>query len=480
MSTHAEAAPGPDTSASFVAALALIVLAYMAAAVFAHPMADDFDFATNARSGIWPAWWRQYQGWNGRYTSNLFGFTSPLALGGLAAYRAAAMMMIAATAAALFAFIREIAPSLSRRDALACALGACALFLAQAPSIGEAVYWYTSAVTYQLAVVLMLVHAAAVIRLERETRRGRRVMWWAVALATLVAAIGCNEVALLLLVVAYVIVLAASVVRSQPRRVVPGALLITALSAAAIVLLSPGNAARGAAYPDRHHLLRSSAMTALQTLRFESDWVSSGLLLLATILFIPLADRFCVSAAGTERTGTRWLAVSALVAAVPLSVFPAYWATGILGQHRTLNTAYVVFLIGWFIAVAMWIAAPGGRIAGLRSAARRIRGPAAVLLFIALALTRNSYGLALDVVTGRLTGLDRELSARYAALDACRLGGEQTCTLPALHAKPESMFVIDIAPDPKDWVNVAYARYFGVPAVQRAPVSTTTHPDVRH
>ena len=118
-------------------------------------------------------------------------------------------------------------------------------------------------------------------------------------------------------------------------------------------MLSPGNGTRQAMFPAHYQLAHSVGMSALQTLRFVSDWASSGTLLLATVVFAPMAAKLLGQHAQNPRRARWgfWLSVAGLLLVVPLGVFPAYWETGILGQHRTVNAAHFVFLILWFMAV---------------------------------------------------------------------------------------------------------------------------------
>jgi hypothetical protein len=221
-------------------------------------------------------------------------------------------------------------------------------------------------------------------------------------------------------------------------------------------------------------------MSALQTVRFAGDWAASGSLLLATVLFAPLAAKLWGRHAEHPQRAVQglWLSLAGLLLVVPISVFPAYWETGILGQHRTVNVAHFVFLVVWFMAVSLWMTGKSTSTSAdaLRSFGREWRLPLAVVLLAALALTRNSYALGLDFFEGRFTAFDREMTVRERTLDACRRASTATCAIDAIHAKPASFFILDVSADPHDWVNVAYARYFGLAEVRLSPADSS---DVR-
>jgi hypothetical protein len=270
-----------------------------------------------------------------------------------------------------------------------------------------------------------------------------------------------------------------SLLEGQRPRILFGGLFAVAALCALLVMFSPGNGTRQSMFPAHYQLVRSVGMSGLQTLRFASDWASSGPLLLATALFAPLAAKLWGRHGENRRSIVQglWLSAAGLLLVVPISVFPAYWETGILGQHRTVNVAHFVFLLVWFIALSLWVATGSARANALRSFGHEWRVPLALLLVAALALTRNSYALGLDFFEGRFTAFDREMKAREHALGSCREAAEKTCAIDPIAAAPASFFLLDISADPHDFVNVAYARYFSLAEVQ---LSSPGPNNVRH
>lgn len=436
-------------------------------------MADDFVYASNARNGFWSAWLQEYVGWNGRYASNVLVLNAPVMLG-LAGYRGAAIVMLVSAVAAVYLFVRALAgDGLTRSEALTCCLTFAALYLSQAPSLGESIYWYTSAATYHVPLILALLHLTLIIRYVRRRHPaiGDR-LGLAFAAVLLVGAVGSNEVMMLMMLALYAMWFLWSIQEGGTRRILSGGFLLVTIASALAVVLSPGNAVRRSMYPAvAHHLAHSFGMTALQTLRFSSEWVSSGALLLATVLFLPMAEKWSRRRPQNPHRVTQylWLLAAGLLLVIPIAVFPAYWETSVLGQHRTVNMAYFAFLILWFIAAAMWVMSGSAKSSIVRAFGDELRLPLALLLLAALALTRNSYALGSDFVSGRLAGFDLEMDRRYAALRACQERGDRTCVIEPIQNKPASFVVLDVSADPSDYVNVAYARYFGLAEVRLIP-----------
>jgi hypothetical protein len=457
--------------------LVTILSPFLVACLFVHPMADDFIYASNARFGFWTAWSREYVGWNGRYASNALVLSSPLAFGWLEGHRVAAAVMVVSTALAVYLFARALsAGGLTRQEAVGCCLTFSALYLSQAPSIGEDIYWYTSAATYHAPLVIALLHLTLVVRYVRHDHRtvGDRGKL-ALALVLLAALVGFNEVVMAMMLVLYGALFTWSLLEGQRFRMLFGGVFAFTGVCALLVMLSPGNGTRQSLFATHYQLARSVGMSAMQTLRFVGDWASSGLLLLATVVFAPMAARLW----GRQSQNSRrvplslWLSMGGLLLVVPVSVFPAYWETGTLGQHRTVNVAYFAFLVLWFISVSLWMASGSKRANALQAFGREWRLPLALLLLSALALTRNSYALGLDFVDGRFAAFHREMEARERTLGECRDAERTICEIPAVRTKPASFFVLDISADPHDWVNVAYARYFGLAEVRLSPADSS-------
>lgn len=462
-------------AAAFAAAIAPFVIL----AAYAYPTADDFDYAMDTRlEGYWPAFSHQYTGWNGRFASNFLVLANPMVPGSTTIYRMVAAAMFAVTIAAIYVFIRAIAgPALDRRVAAVCALAWCGAYLAGVPALGENFYWYTGAVTYQLSSVLLLAQVALFVRALRQRTASHTFTLVALSGLLVVFVVGMNEIAMLLAVAFYGAFGAFAALRGNRRATAASAVCFAAAVAAGLaVWLAPGNAVRAALYPTKHELVRSVAMTAMQTVRFGATWATAGTLLLATMLFIPLAERIAATDRFWRELPRREF-ITLLVApfaAIPLGIFPAFWATGLLGQHRTVSVAYAAFVALWFVAT---LAVAGrGLIPGSALAAPAPFRPAlACALAVAIAFTGNGYTVMTDLMTGRARRFAEAMAGRSAMLAVCRPAGTRPCVIPRLPDPPRVTYVSDEAAD-AEWAVQSHARYLGVSHVELAPAPD----DVRH
>ncbi len=453
-----------------IALLAAIVLGFLAGLRYVHPLADDLDVAATLREGaFFPSWRQQYLTWSGRYGSMPLVFANSLLVESLTRYRMALAGIVLATMGALYWFVATLAAGMwTRREILLSTLTLMAVYLSQMPGLGESVFWYSSSVTYQAVLAVALAHFASLLRFVRTGRRP----WVVLASALLAFVAGFNEVVMLLLVAFYTATFIWTLTSNRALRTVVGSQMAIAMLAGAIVALSPGNAAREAMFPDRHQLVRSVAMTGLQTARFLGDWVSNGVVLIASILLASMGIRPARRLAPEPMQQRALLAIAlvGIVIVVPVVVFPTYWETGMLGGHRGVNMAFFVFLLLWFFALTLWMT--GSRHADmLQSLGRELRVGLVVLMLVGLTVTRNGYALGFDAIDGQLGRFDMEMRAREAALGSCRSNGELTCTITALQTKPASFVVADVSSDPRNWVNVAYARYYRLSSVlvRRSP-----------
>jgi len=453
-----------DRTARFALAVIAVIAPYVLLAAYAHPGADDFTYAVDTlRDGYWTSIRDQYLLWNGRFTSNFLELGGPMVWQSIGLYRAVAAAMIVATVAASWVVVHAVArDAWTTGQTFAAALCLAALDLHGLPALAENIYWYTGSVTYQLSAILLVLQIAVTVR---ALRAARALSSWTLAAALLAVAIaGMNEVAMLLELALYTTVAVVSYLDNRRALVAPASFLLAAtIAGGVLVAVAPGNAVRSSLYPVRHELLRSLALTGLQTIRFAVEWTTSGTLLLASLLYLPLGAELARTPPFRTITPRATIALAlAPFATIPIAVLPAYWATGLLGQHRTVSVAYFVFLVLWFAALT---AAFAREWLPRSTLDRRAQAVLTTLLVLALAVTGNGYRVAVDFARGRPAIFDREMSARYASLRACAADARSECIVPALSVLPDALFAFDLSPDSNHWVNVGYAMYFKVPRV---------------
>ena len=147
-----------------------------------------------------------------------------------------------------------------------------------------------------------------------------------------------------------------------------------------------------------------------------------------------------------------------LVLTTAACVFPAYWATGLLGTYRTLNVAYFFFLPLWFVNLTVWLNHPWG--VTLRTFALS-RHMTAVLLAIALldmSFNKHGYDACMDLLQGRAQRFDAAMIDRYARFTS----GTDVITFSDVVDPPRTLCMYRQSGDDRRWMNDCEARYFGV------------------
>jgi len=442
-----------------VALVMLLTHAWLAR--YAHPMADDLSYARKDVSiGAWAAAVWEYLHWNGRYASNFLVLFGPMR-GGLDAighYRAVPVALMGATLSAAFFLLRAIGgTSLGSRMALSGALLWTVVFMHAMPDLAEGFYWYTGAVTYQLANALLLAYLALLVQHYRSPSSARLLL----AAPLLFVVIGFHEVMMLLLVVLHAALVARNLVQ---RRSVPGwlwLLLAVTLGGAALMMLAPGNAVRSAYFPQRQQLIPSLGMSLAQTGRFLLVWCSSPVVLGLSGLFVLHHQRICERYPPLRNAwGLRpWMTMVLAPVVVFLCVFPSYWSTGILGQYRTLNVACFLVIPILFLVLAAWLARPKVQERLPRFQRAEVVGLLVVITVAGLLGTRNGRRANEDLYTGRAERSDRQLWHRYAVLE--HGDPQRTITIPPITDPPKSLYVLELRQDPTFLQNMDHALWFG-------------------
>lgn len=451
---------------AFFILLTASLLKYVWLARYCHPMADDWSYAHQGITRDLLPWLQgEYLNWNGRYFSNVLVGKGPLVLGldALWLYRSVPVMLVLLTAVAAFVLIRSLTrEALTAREQMTGALVFLSLFIHGMPNMGEGFYWYTGAVTYQLGNALFLFHLARLVgdRSARETSLFRSL----VDALLIIAIIGSSEVHMVLMVAlhgAAMLLPRASATGSRARKWWK---LLLVIACACVAILAPGNAVRSSLFADAHDALHSLWWSLLQTGRFALTWAIDPALLVCSAFYLPLSRRLATTELRFARAFglNPWMTSTALLAVIFLCAFPAYWGTGILGQHRTMNVAYCFFLLLWFINLTAWdVHVFSKRWNVLPRLSPVVVGLLGVALILLLNLDGNGGDTARDLVTGRAARFDGQMEHRYSLLEQARISNSLVM-LPATMDPPLSLPLYELHDDPHHWVNQCYALYFGL------------------
>ncbi|HRD52621.1 MAG TPA: hypothetical protein PKY96_08235, partial [Flavobacteriales bacterium] len=205
---------------------------------------------------------------------------------------------------------------------------------------------------------------------------------------------------------------------------------------------------------------------AMQSARFMLTWLISPALLLVSLLWLAnLRSWMQASPWLSERLPRPWPIAIVLVLLLFMCMALPYWASGLLGQHRTVNATLLVLLPGWLLLLASirieWI-----RRRHWPAMKESLQLAAFGLLLIACVTTGSGGRITTDLLSGRLARFDAQMRQRYAAIEESAANHERLLEWPALNDPPRSLRYLDATPDPEHWINRSVTNYLGADSLR--------------
>lgn len=439
---------------------------YIYLSQFCHPAADDFTYAYKGNTeNIFNSLINEYLSWNGRYISNIFVLINPLAFGFeyLYIYKIIPVVIILLTIVGFYFFLKTITNNLlTNIDLWLYSLLISLLYIFQMPDIAEGFYWFTGAFTYQLANIFALLFLISFINFLKKKYLLNKVFHLIITILLLFIVIGFNEVIMLIIFCFMLVLFFISYQNKHHNRKTVLIYLIFTVLFSCIVFFAPGNHVRGVYFTENHNLFYSLQYTGLQTLRFSIKWISSAAILLSSVLYIPLSNKLSKKATLFSNSFylTPLLSSAFLLLIIFVCVFPAYWSTGILGQHRTVNTAYFFFIILWFINLTVWINYFKNKANINFSLNNTIKLIFVLIIWLDISFTRNGYGAAMDIFYNKARNFDKQMTRRYQIIEQNKETDNEFIYFKPIQEKPNTLFVLDITDNPEHWLNRGYIIYF--------------------
>lgn len=451
-----------------IGVLFLCLLPYLILFSYCHPSGDDFSYAVlGTKQDLFPALIDEYNSWNGRFFSNIFVLKNPLVFrdSWLWVYRISLFGIFVFTILSVFCFFNYFLKRIvNRRLILIITLFFMLLNLFQMPILSEGTYWYTSVVTYQLANCFTLFYFIGLHRFSCMQQGWRKNLAFFTLCISIILLAGFNEVEMLLLVALHMVVLFIQWKNKLSNQSWFLGFFISSILGFCLVFFAPGNKVREAYFLDEsHRFIYSMFQTTLQMIRFTFQWIFSGVLILVSLLYLSF-NQYVDSIYKLIRVHffiNRWIAICAQFGVLFLAIFPAYWSTGIMGQHRTVNLAYFYFIILWFINITLW----RDSILKLKFIyIFNFKKYALILSIILVSFTNNSFSAWKDLLSQDAYDFNNQLNSRYLLLDSVDVNSTNIQGLPVLTKKPKSIFIYDVSSNPNYFSNTCYKTYWNLKA----------------
>lgn len=436
----------------------LTLVPYLLLSSYIFPVADDFSYALQGIDSIWDHYKINYLNWCGRYTSNfivlLNGFITP----NIFLYRLYPILLIITIVFSIYILTRKINFQDATFPAFLFSLLFTSVYLNILPNTAEGLYWYTGSVTYVLPVFLFVLYVLLAQKIIVGSWLLNRWFHLLLMAITAIVIIGFNESLMLLFVCMHVIVFLLLKKTAESKRVF-FIFILLCIAASLVIILAPGNENRSAFFPQRHRLFYSLVYSTAQTARFSLKWMLSPALLLFTVFYIPYADKINKNVVWDKFISINIIFIFiGLLFVIFCAVFPPYWATGMLGQHRTLNTILIVFMFFWLVFIHILVHRFSDSY--ILSTLSKNKKTIFFLLIFSLVFTGNGYTAISDLFQGRAAAFKTQLNDRDIKFKNAHNNGLKQFTVDTLHCKPSSIFVLDITTDSTHWINYSYAEYY--------------------
>lgn len=409
---------------------------------FAHPIADDLVFGYKSKTqDFWELTQQTYLTWNGRYSGNFFIYLFPVSVDNLTLYRGLLLANLILLITGFYYFFSRLFYNANIITKWSITLLSLLTYISITANIAEAFYWFTSVVYYQLSLSLFLIVFGLVIDFHQQRFCFHSKFHVFLILLLEFIMVGLNETMALISAFLFLALFIWLGVRKKQNFTFWLSLFIVALLGLVIVVFSPGNENRMANYEGNEDLFKAAFMGLLQVIRFAIQFVLSfsGL-----FYFLFIACFYQALPESIKNIPKRYLIFSFLVI-VFLCVAPSYFATGMLGQHRTMNLAALFFVILLSLLAIK---------AGKELNERLPRKPEKMVLYFVILffVVGNGRIAILDLYRGDAQQYSEELNKRYVTLKEKK----STKELYRLSKTPKSLFIVDIKNNDEYWVDKSY------------------------
>ncbi|MFT4033523.1 MAG: hypothetical protein QM669_13975 [Siphonobacter sp.] len=437
--------------------LFLTVSPLLLLSLFNHPSAaDDYCFAWYAREkGVLEATIIYYNGWSGRYFSNLLFHLTPLTLNWLWYFKVYPIMAISGSLASLYVFLKFfIRQSITTVFLIAAAL--FILYLLELSSYAESFYWITGSYPYLLPQLLTLFLVIALSRLYQSDTK--KYLYFATIYLLIVIIIGTCEIFIILLTGLFGALIAYRLLFRGKLDFRLISFLVVSLICTYFVLESPGIKIRQAAEGGGGTLPFAVEMSVISLARYFIKWLP--LLTVFSIFWVYwLKDRLPTAKLFNDLFRIRpWFGWLSWLGIVPFLFLPFFFGKGMdVAPARVVNVVYFYFLIGFFYNLTvslLWL---------YEHKDLRIPMPSyLVMLAVAtlpfLYLQNTNFRMVIsDLKNGTAARYDQQLTERDEQI---RQSQADTIYVEPLHSIPKTLFVEDIQEDPGFLWNDCQARFY--------------------
>ena len=432
----------------------IIVTPFVFICFFTHPSTDDLCYTYRSLSGFWDTQVYYYNEWSGRYFATALSSIYPYITDVLKGYGFAILFFFISFFLALLVLFKSLAGNLvSNRKLLWGTLIFLAIYLTRMESTSEGFYWFSGVVSYSYGNALLLILLSFLILDKRSKyKKNYQKIAYVLSCITLIFAVaGTNELNAVLLVVGIFGVIFIPSYSRQPSKSLWRICLGATTIAVATAILAPGNFVRVDHYVDNKFVNRDNLEVVWNYSlvhsftnygKYLTSWVLDSGLLSASLLFMIWSIYLLQNNTHFSQKyhKIKIPKISAILIYIVIWLllilfifsFPHFFG-GYL-PDRIINLAYLVFLLGWFIAVFILSVFLKDKIASIDlNQFNFIITSAQIVLMMGLLLQGNFLQAVSDLFLNAPT-YDAELKTRYELIS--QNINEKSVRVPPLSKKP--------------------------------------------
>ena len=495
-----ESFAGRVTSATAIFLFLLACVPLLCLSLYNHPSAaDDYCFADTAvHYGFWSAQNYYYNGWTGRYFSNMLVHANPLVWGWYDGFKLIPLLAVTALVSALFALVSELLRGELLKTRLLTTGVLFFLIVLALQSVVEAFFWTAAVATYTVPTVLTIYLLAVMLRWYRKPTGPDK--WLTVVWAGFLvfASIGSGETNLILLLLLLLAIAGYRLLFQRTFDPFLAFLVVVALASSWLLFRAPGNAIRMGGNPHSGELIKSMGSSFGWLAKSVGGWLIKTPILPLSLLYWPMARRITQPGAPNARLFAlpAPLLTVVYVGLLAATIFPSYYGIGLPPFSRTMNVLFVFFTLGWFFVLTVWAGRnqPDGAETGTPAFSANRYGPSTTPLLVVTALwlvgsvafSASLKQLYTDLLGGGAAVYNREMNERHRQL----LQPGDTLRLSPISVYPASLFVEDLKPERAHLWNRCQSGYYNhkaiildstgtTAALSPAPASSVGFPDKR-
>ncbi len=428
-------------------------------AMYNHPSVDDdYCFAYMTRDyGFWAAQKLYYEGWSGRYISNMIFHATPLAFGVFWFVKVMPFLILGYLFHAIYTFIGEVLnPTQSNRLLLTATF--LSLFIIFSPSVIDTFYWYSSVFIFPTSFGFFLYFIVVVLRYYQPQYQHIKLPIAFLAATLVFFIVGSNEVMMLFIIGFCGAVWGYILLFKRRFDTLFFALMLIGLYFAYFwvvqakgnqIRLVGGNVLGGAIALSLKNALKSTITAIL-------NW-SVLFFIFAVIYSTYFLQRNYQSAPSNIFKVNVWMVILGLISLIFLMFFVIHYGNDMGVPDRVKNVIFAIFTIGFFYIITIFHFKYPRDFKG-RYSDWVVYGVFSIIILVnVLYYGKNLKTMYADIRLGIAKRYDQEMTQRYTQI---RESKSDTVYVAPLKNIPKSLCFDEIKTNENHLWNKCYATYF--------------------